>query len=245
MHYSMRQASPIPALLSTELTIRMTKRDLQAVVFDLDGLMFNTEELYEVVGAEMLRRRGHEWTQKLLDAMMGRPTPIAMAIMIEHHGLDDTVEALTDETNEIFLSILDDRLEPLPGLFELLAALEKHDVPKAIATSSGRAFVENVLDRFELVPRFAEILTAENVIQGKPHPEVYQKAAAALGFMSEQILVLEDSENGCRAAVEAGAYAVAIPGDHSRNHDFTGAALVANSLADERIYAALGIVPAG
>jgi beta-phosphoglucomutase-like phosphatase (HAD superfamily) len=101
-----------------------------------------------------------------------------------------------------------------------------------------------VLGRFDLVPRFAEILTAENVTEGKPHPEVYQKAAAALGLVPARILVLEDSENGCRAAVEAGAYAVAVPGDHSRGHDFSGAALVADSLADERIYRALGIARA-
>lgn len=222
----------------------MTARKLGAVVFDLDGLMFNTEELYQHVGAEMLRRRGHEWTQELLDAMMGRPTPVAMAIMIEHHALDDTVAGLTRETDEIFLSILDERLEPLPGLFELLGALEAHNIPKAIATSSGRAFVENVLSRFELVPRFTKILTAEDVTEGKPHPQVYQKAAAALGLTPAEILVLEDSENGCRAAIDAGAYAVAIPGDHSRNHNFTGAALVADSLADQRIYAALGIARA-
>jgi HAD superfamily hydrolase (TIGR01509 family) len=222
----------------------MTKRDLAAVVFDLDGLMFNTEQLYQDVGAEMLRRRGHEWTQELLDAIMGRTTRVAMALMIEHHGLDDTVDALVDETDEIFFGLLDDRLQPMPGMFELLGALEAHDVPKAIATSSGRAFVENVLGRFDLAPRFAEILTAENVTEGKPHPEVYQKAAAVLGLVPAQILVLEDSENGCRAAVQAGAFAVAVPGDHSRNHDFTGAALVADSLADERIYAALGITPA-
>jgi HAD superfamily hydrolase (TIGR01509 family) len=219
----------------------MTQPNLAAVVFDLDGLMFNTEQLYQEVCAMMLQRRGHDWTQDLLDAMMGRPTPVAMAIMIEHRGLDDTVEELIVETDETFLDILDGRLEPMPGVFDLLAALEAHDVPKAIATSSGRAFVENVLDRFGLAPRFAEILTAESVTEGKPHPEIYLKAASALGRDPSEVLVLEDSENGCRAAVAAGMFAVAVPGDHSRGHDFTGAALVVDSLEDERVYAALGI----
>ncbi|MEZ6069150.1 MAG: HAD family phosphatase [Pirellulales bacterium] len=232
---------PIVLALEELIARPMPQPELSAVVFDMDGLMFNTEELYQDVGAIMLRRRGREWTQELLDAMMGRPTPVAMGIMIEHHGLDDTVEALSQETNEIFLSILDDRLEPLPGLFELLEALEAHGVPKAIATSSGRAFVENVLGRFDLVPRFNDILTSESVTHGKPHPEVYLKAAASLGHSPPAVLVLEDSENGCRAAIDAGTFAVAVPGDHSRDHNFTGAALVADSLADERIYQALGI----
>ena len=186
-----------------------------AVVFDLDGLMFNTEELYQDVGAEMLRRRGHEFGPDLLDAMMGRPNRVALQIMIDWHGLSATVEDLSRETAEIFPPILDTRLEPMPGLLDLLAALERKGTPKAIATSSGRRFVDDVLSRFDLAPRFEFILTAESVTEGKPHPEIYQKAAAGFGLSPQQLAVLEDSANGCRAAVAAGARVVAVPGGHS------------------------------
>jgi len=212
----------------------------RAVVFDLDGLMFNTEELYQDVGAELLRRRGCEFGADLLDAMMGRPNHVALQIMIDWHGLPATVAELTRETDEIFPAILDARLEPMPGLLDLLTALESRDIPKAIATSSRRAFVEDVLARFELTPRFQFLLTSESVTQGKPHPEIYQKAAAALGYAPGEMAVLEDSANGCRAAVTAGARVVAVPGGHSRNHDFDGAEFIAESLRDPRIYALLG-----
>jgi HAD superfamily hydrolase (TIGR01509 family) len=215
----------------------------RAVVFDLDGLIFNTEELYVEVGTELLRRRGRVFTQELEDQMMGRPSRVALAIMIEAHGLAATVEELLAETDAIFPAILQARLAPMPGLVELLATLEERGIPKAIATSSRRSFVERVLGKFDYQPRFSPILTSEDITEGKPHPEIYLKAAARLGVAASEMLVLEDSQNGCRAAVAAGAITVAVPGAHSRRHDFTGAALVADSLADRRIYERLGISP--
>lgn len=213
----------------------------RAVVFDLDGLMFNTEELYQDVGSEILRRRGYEFTPELLDRMMGRPSRVALQIMIDTHALRATVEELLAETDEIFPEILQARLAPMPGLLDLMEALERRGLPKAIATSSRRTFVETVLGQFDFQPRFAPILTSEDITEGKPHPEIYLQAAARLGIEPQQMLVLEDSHNGCRAAVAAGAIAVAVPGEHSRRHDFRGAALVAESLADRRLYALLGL----
>jgi HAD superfamily hydrolase (TIGR01509 family) len=208
----------------------------RAVVFDLDGLMFNTEELYQEVGTELLRRRGHIFTQDLLDRMMGRPSHIALQIMIDTHILRATVEELLAETDEIFADILSKRLAPMPGLVELLAALEQRAIPKAIATSSRRAFVEHVLGVFGYQPRFSPILTSEDITHGKPHPEIYLQAAERLSVPPAEMMVLEDSENGCRAAVAAGAITVAVPAAHSQRHNFSGAALVVDSLRDQRIY---------
>ena len=216
----------------------------QAVVFDLDGLMFNTEELYQDVGAELLRRRGCQFTIELLNQMMGRPSRVALQIMIDWHSLDATVEQLASETEQIFPMFLDSRLAFMPGLAELLAALEQAGLPKAIATSSSRRFVTNVLSRFDLEPRFAFVLTAEDVVQGKPHPEIYQKAAQRLGLAPSQVMVLEDSQNGWLAAAAAGTLAVAVPGGHSRHHDFNQATLVADTLTDPRIYDLLGLARA-
>lgn len=212
-----------------------------AAVFDLDGLLFNTEELYQQVGSELLRRRGHEFGPELLHAMMGRPGRVALQMMIDYHDLGDTVETLAEESAEIFPAILDQRLAYMPGVPELLDALEKAGIPKAVATSSGRRFTCDVLGRFGLEPRFEFLLTAEDVVEGKPHPEIYLKAAARFSVAPPAMLVFEDSQNGCRAAVAAGAIAVAVPGGHSRTHDFSGAALVADTLRDRRVYNLLGL----
>src|SRR4051812_48178332 len=140
---------------------------LRAVTFDLDGLMFNTEELYQEVGGMILARRGKEFTAELLDKMMGRKSDVALALMIEHHQLDATPEQLAAETAEIFGGILPHRLQPMPGLLDLLSALEAARIPKGIATSSGRAFVDLVLGVFNLAPRFSFVLAIEDIQHGK------------------------------------------------------------------------------
>ncbi len=219
----------------------MSENTLRAVVFDLDGLMFNTEELYQQVGTELLRRRGKLFTPELLDQMMGRRQPVALQIMIDWHRLSDSIDALAAESEQIFAKILETQLALMPGLADLLTALEADGLPKGIATSSGRRFADRVLNAFDLSQRFKFILTAEEVIEGKPHPEIYLTAASRFGLPPAQMMVLEDSQNGCRAAVAAGAFAVAVPGGHSRTHDFTGARFIADTLADRRIYSALGL----
>lgn len=213
---------------------------IEAVAFDLDGLLVNTEELYQHVGSELLRRRGRTFEPELLDAMMGRPQKVSLAIMIEWHGLTDTVETLAAETHEVFQSLLDTQLKTMPGAVELLDLLDDRGVARGVATSSGPEFARDVLSRVGLIERFAFVLTSADVTEGKPHPEIYQTAARRLAVDPGGMLVLEDSQTGCKAAVAAGAVAVAVPGGHSRRHDFSGARFVAESLADPRILALLG-----
>ncbi|MGC4002743.1 MAG: HAD family phosphatase [Pirellulales bacterium] len=220
--------------------MRLPQSPIRAVVFDHDGTMFNTEALYQQVGTELLRRRGKLFTAELLDQMMGRPPAISLRLMIEYHGLTDTPAQLSLETDEIFHELLETRLEMMPGIPELMDELERHRIPKAIATSSGPVFVGKCLGKFELVTRFDFVLTHQDVDQGKPHPEIYEKAAARLQVAPAEMLVLEDSAVGCRAAVDSGAYVVAVPGGHSHTHDFSGAAFIAESAGDRRIRQALG-----
>ena len=216
---------------------------IHSVVFDMDGLMFNTEDVYTSVGAELLRRRGHTFTPELKDAMMGLQPRPSFEAMIRHCQLTDTWDQLAAESNRLFIELFEARLSPMPGLPELLGVLETAAIPKAIATSSCHELVYACLKPFELEKRFQFILTAEDIAHGKPHPEIYLTAAQRFGVPPAQMMVLEDSHNGCRAAAAAGAFTVAVPGDHSREHDFSMASLVVTSLADPRLYEALGLAP--
>jgi HAD superfamily hydrolase (TIGR01509 family) len=217
----------------------------RAVVFDMDGLMFNSEDVYWEVGCAVLRRRGYAFDRALSDAMMGRPPQPSFEVMIRWHGLSDTWQQLAAESEECFIELLDGILTPMPGLLDLLVALEASGIPKAIATSSSRRLVEAVLSRFQMQPRFQFILSAEDIVHGKPDPEIYLKAAELFGLKPAEVLVLEDSQTGCRAAAAAGAFAVAVPGEHSRGQDFGVASLVIESLADPRLYGALELPRTG
>lgn len=209
-----------------------TERSIRGVVFDLDGLMFNTEEVFHQAGNELLRKRGHELTRELLSRMMGRRAKESFALLIAELQLMETVEDLLAESDEIFHALLETELAPMPGVFELLDELETRGLPKGVATSSSRPYLERILKRFNLLSRFHFTLTAEDVTHGKPHPEIYQTAAERLEMSPEELVVFEDSETGSKAAAAAGAYVVAVPHDYSRDHNFSHVQHVATSLAD-------------
>jgi HAD superfamily hydrolase (TIGR01509 family) len=219
----------------------------RAVVFDMDGLMFNTEEVYHEVGTELMHRRGCEYTRELCDAIMGRPPRDCFVTMIQWHGLEERWEAMAAESEEIFIGLLDGWLAPMPGLLELLDALEAAGIPKAICTSSSRRLLHEIISRFRMEPRFQFMLAAEDITHGKPHPEIYLKAAERFGIEPQEMLVLEDSQAGCRSGAAAGAFVVAVPGGHSASQDFGAANLIVESLADPRLYVAIGlkVPPAG
>lgn len=207
----------------------------QAVAFDMDGLMFNTEDLYDDVGDTLLQQHGQRFTRQLKLEMMGRPGQEALAIMKQRCNLPQSVDELSEQVKQIFSQLLPGRIEMMPGLAALLDFLEQHKIPKCVATSSHRQFASEALGSFDLEPRFEFVLTADDVENGKPDPEVYLTAAQRMGIETKQMLVLEDSEIGSRAAVAAGAFVIAVPTVHSVDGDFSHVNHVAESLLDPTI----------
>ena len=214
-------------------------KPLQAAIFDLDGLIANTEDVYELAGNELMRRRGKEYSADLREQMMGRPVAESLKVMIEWHALSDTLEDLTTESRDLVYQFMETVLQPMPGLKSLLDELDAAEFPKAVATSGTKEYVQRVFSQLGLTKWFDFVLTSEDVLAGKPAPDVYLLGAKRLQLPPARVLVLEDSANGCRAAVAAGTYAVAVPNRHTLDHDFTGAQFVADTLADPRIRVAL------
>jgi HAD superfamily hydrolase (TIGR01509 family) len=215
--------------------VAISKPIIQAVVFDMDGLMFNTEDLYDEVGEIMLQRRGLSFTLELKLEMMGLPGDKAFEVLKSRTGLTESVAQLRKETTEIFQDMIPSRIEMMPGLESLLHRLEQTNVPKAVATSSHRQFATRALGAFDLEPRFEFVLTGDDVENGKPHPDVYLMATKRLQTSPAQTLVLEDSHVGSRAAVAAGAFVVAVPTKHSQALDFSHVNAVAKGLDDPLI----------
>jgi pseudouridine-5'-monophosphatase len=214
---------------------------IEAVVFDLDGLLVNTEDLYLEAGDQVLGRRGKTHDAVLREQMTGRPARDALQIMIDYHGLPDTVDVLAAETAQVLRRLLDTSLEVMPGLPRFLEDIHAAELVAAVATSATCRFADDVLARVGLGHRFRFVLSAEDVPHGKPAPDIYLLAAERLGLSPERMMVLEDSGNGCRAALAAGAVTVAVPNRHTRGHAFAGVPLVADTLDDPRIRQMLGI----
>ena len=213
---------------------------IRAVVFDLDGLMFDTEALFYRVAAEMLAARGKAFTPEIMRAMIGRRAVEAGQAFKTLAGLDEPVEDLMAEARARFLAEIDAAVHPTPGLFVLLDHLERR-----AAAPGGRDLVAPGLRR--AAPDGAtgsatasrSCWPSEDVTRGKPDPEIYRKAAERFGSPPRSVLVLEDSPAGLAAARGAGAFAVGVPHEHSPAEGLRDADLIVPRLDDPALLALL------
>ena len=217
----------------------VSNSNILGVALDMDGLLFDTEKLFWDVGDTVLQRRGFRFSHELQQKMMGRVGTQALQQMVDHHELLDSAETLLAESNELYAERLVQGVDPMPGLEDWIRVLIESQVPFGLATSSQRKFVDVIFESIAWREQLAFVLTGDDVVNGKPHPEMYLSAAEKLGVQPAEMLVLEDSGNGCAAAVAAGAFAVAIPSEHTHGQDFSGAKMVVDSLLDPRLHALL------
>ncbi|MHB9154006.1 MAG: HAD family hydrolase [Spirochaetales bacterium] len=185
---------------------------IEAVAFDMDGLMFDTErlanELWRVAGAES----GWNLSLELLTSLAGQPESSDRRALLEAHGEAFPYDALRARRIALEADYFLSHEVPLkPGLLELIDVLEATRIPMAVATSTARYRVVPLLGKAGIFERFASILCGDEVKKVKPDPEMYLKTAARLGVAPGNLLVLEDSRAGIAAAYAAGAIPVMVP----------------------------------
>jgi beta-phosphoglucomutase-like phosphatase (HAD superfamily) len=219
--------------------MRANVTPIRAVVFDLDGLMFDTEALFYRVAGEMLAERGKRFTHEMMQLVLGRRAVEGLAALKTVAGLEEPVDELIAETRARFAALVDTAVHPTPGLFTLFAHLAEHPLPLAVATSSRLVYAEKMLQSHGLRDRFAFLLTAEDVSRGKPAPEIYLLAAQRFELEPAAMLVLEDSPPGVAAGKAAGAYTVGVPHDHSPADGLEAADLIIPRLDDPKLLALL------
>lgn len=206
---------------------------MKGVIFDMDGLMVDTEMFYFQVEREMGRRYGKVVEDSLLHRMMGQKPIDSMRMFVEELGISEDPSVLLAERDERILEAMRRELKPMPGLYELLEALRP--VAKlAVGTGNTRKMVQEVLCILGLEGFFDFIQTSDNVQAGKPSPEIFEKACHGLGLEGSQVAVLEDSANGIRAAHAAGCLPLAVPNEYTRNQDFSFAHRVFSDLFEAK-----------
>ncbi|MHB1559182.1 MAG: HAD family hydrolase [Isosphaeraceae bacterium] len=210
---------------------------IRAVVFDLDGLMFDTEALFFRSASEVLESRGRRFTPEIMRAMIGRRSAEVAEALRTMARLEEPVEQIQAEIRRRFDEQVDTAVHPTPGLFALLDHLHRLEMPAAVATSSSQGYAARLLNGHRLMNRFAFVLGSEDVTRGKPDPEIYLRAAERFGVPAAELLVLEDSPAGLASACAAGAFAVAIPHEHSPADALAAANLIVPRLDDPRLLA--------
>jgi HAD superfamily hydrolase (TIGR01509 family) len=204
---------------------------MRAIVFDMDGLMIDSEKVYWAVGREMAREFGKEVSDQTLGKMMGRSPIQSIEIYAQDLGLSQSPHQLLELREKRVLRMLERGVDPMPGLFEVLKEF-KPRYKLAIATSAPMYLVDVIAKTLNLRPYFDAIQTSDDVINGKPDPEIYLKAMARLGVPPAECAVLEDSSNGARAGKRSGAYTIAVPSQYTRDQDFGFVDYVARDLKD-------------
>jgi HAD superfamily hydrolase (TIGR01509 family) len=183
---------------------------IDAVVFDMDGVLIDSEHVWDEVREQLARERGGRWHEGAQRDMMGMSSPEWSRYMHERIGLAEPPE----EINRVVVERLLERYAGAPPLIDgAVEAVERlaAEWPLAIASSSNREVIDTVLAASPLGPLFRLTVSSEEVARGKPAPDVYLEAARRLGVDPGRSAAIEDSHNGIRAAKAAGMRTLAIP----------------------------------
>lgn len=213
----------------------------QAVVFDCDGLLLDTETAWTRAETELFRRHGATFTMEHKRDLIGTSHLVAAGKLEVMLGQPGHGEALMDELHALAMEEASHDVEPRPGAVALVDALAEAGIPVAVASNSQREFLDQVLATAGVAERFAHTVAGDEVAHPKPAPDIYLEACRRLRADPERSVGLEDSPTGAQAASAAGLYVVGVP--YIAGMEVPPADLTAASLADAVVLEAVGLVP--
>ena len=191
-----------------------------AVIFDMDGLLLDTEPLAARAWNEAAASLGVEFDDALALAMVGRNFGDCAAMVRARYGASYPVDALLDRWHAAYDAIVArDGVSVKSGAHELIDWLERNAIPSAVATSTRRERARTKLVDAGLLPRFRDVVGGDEVSRGKPEPDIYVEAARRLGIRAGECVALEDSAPGVRAALAARMTAIMVPDLHGPSGD--------------------------
>lgn len=204
-----------------------------AVVFDLDGVLIESERVWDTARKELVRDRGGTWHDDATTEMMGMSSKEWSQYLHERLGVPMDSAEINDAVVQRVAAAFEEHLPLLPRAVETVRELATR-WPLGVASSSNRPIIELVLERSDLRACFDAIVSSEEVEHGKPAPDVYIAAARQLGVAPDDCAAVEDSTNGIKAAVAAGMRTIAVPNRELPPADdvLKMAAVVVSSLAE-------------
>ena len=207
---------------------------IEAVLFDMDGLMFDTERMYQKAWLQAGRQMGAPMEPEIVDRLRGRNREGCARVCREAFGEDFDFDAMRTACRALMARWIEE--DGLPVLYELLAELERRGIPAVLATSTTRDSAWGHLQRAKVDRYFLGAVCGDEVSHSKPDPEVFLKAAALAGRDPARCMVLEDSPAGVRAGAAAGCFTVMVP-------DLTAPDEELKKLADEILPGLRDVIP--
>ena len=186
---------------------------IEAVIFDLDGVLLDSEQVWDEAREQLAKERGGRWNENAQRDMMGMSSLEWSRYMHEVIGLPEPPEEISREVVERMAKLYREHLPVVPGAREAVERLAAR-WPLGLASSSNRELIDLALELLGVKHLFKATVSSEEVARGKPAPDVYLEAARRLGVAPTHAAAIEDSENGIRAAKAAGIRVIAIPNRH-------------------------------
>jgi HAD superfamily hydrolase (TIGR01509 family) len=183
---------------------------VKAVIFDMDNLMIDSRDLWKRATKELLSQFGKTHDPEFAKQFSGLKSHDVATLIRDHYQLTVTANYISETRNQIMLKLAQKPVKTMPGLQKLLTLLRKTGHKKAIATSSYKVLAHQLLKSANVFDHFETIITGEDVIHGKPAPDIFLHAAKHLNVNAEHCLVLEDAPVGIKAAHAAGMKSIAI-----------------------------------
>jgi len=185
---------------------------IKAVIFDMDGLMFDTEKLSKEIWQEIAEKKGYNFEDDFFDEMVGLDIEDTNQAFKKNYGQDFPYFKLREEKNKILKKHVKDKGVPLKkGLLEIIDYLKQNEYLIAVASSSYRERIELYLESAGIKEKFDCIIGGDEVSKSKPDPEIFLKGIQKLGVGRDEAIILEDSAHGVLAAAEAGIKVILIP----------------------------------
>lgn len=193
------------------MTIASEEWAISALIFDMDGLLIDSEPLGHSTMTALLRSYGHDWRPDPNRDMAGRRLPEVMESIVEVYDLTTSITELCQAFEDQFIASVPGQVSPLPGVHEVIAFGRASGMKIGLASSGWWHYVDAMLTEAGLAGAFDAEVTGDEVARGKPHPDPFLLAAARLDVRPELCVVFEDAPAGVQAAVAAGMQVVAIP----------------------------------
>lgn len=190
----------------------MRLKMIKAVIFDMDGLMINSEEVTFEGYKLILKKMNLTITRDFYKTLLGKPVPEIYSLFYHTYGNDFPIESVIKEVHDYMSNLFKTEGVPLKsGLIELLDYLKANNYKTIVATSSTRKRVDEILSIAKITDYFDASICGDEVSKGKPNPEVFLKSCAKLKVKPDEAIVLEDSEAGIQASYTAGIKVYCIP----------------------------------
>ncbi len=201
---------------------------LKAVIFDMDGVIIDSEPMHNKAYHDMFDEVGIDVSKELYESFTGQSTINICKRLCDHFNLDQAPETLVQRKRHYFKHFFEHNssLGLIDGVLELIKDYHSNGLTLVLGSSAAMTSINQIFDRFDLHQYFTAKFSGGDLKESKPHPEIFIKSAEATGFKKEECMVIEDSTNGMKAAKNADIFCVGYDSFHSKNQDYSIADMV-------------------